>query len=358
MPLQDGQEVPRRVELGSARLLVLVAAALSGLLALGAAEAVEGPDQASRHRSAPRTAAANPPTQTSAYQAPATTSSPPTTGVPSPAAESVQGETFVPDGPWTPTAGVVAGQPAAAVTGFRPAGGGPRVAVLRLDTSLVRIVLYAGTTQPGGSWSSQGFVGPALQASLVAAFNGGFQFKDSSGWYADGRVGSPLRAGAASLVIHADGSATVGQWGRDASLGPDVVAVRQNLTLLVDAGMAVPTAAHPALWGLTLPRIARTWRSAVGDDGHGNLLYVGGPGLDPAGLAAVALGAGARRAMEFDINPLFVLGVTFASGAASATTVPTKLLAGMHYPADHFVTPNWRDFVVAFARPRPARSLT
>jgi hypothetical protein len=31
--------------------------------------------------------------------------------------------------------------------------------------------------------------------------------------------------------------------------------------------------------------------------------------------------------------------------------VPSKLLAGMFYPAAHFLAPGWRDFVAAFARP-------
>jgi hypothetical protein len=39
----------------------------------------------------------------------------------------------------------------------------------------------------------------------------------------------PLRVGAASLVIYKDGSAIVGEWGCDARLTPNVVAIRQNL---------------------------------------------------------------------------------------------------------------------------------
>jgi len=50
---------------------------------------------------------------------------------------------------------------------------------------------------------------------------------------------APLRPGAASLVIYRDGSSTVAKWGRDAKLSSNVVAVRQNLDLLVDNGKAV-----------------------------------------------------------------------------------------------------------------------
>ena len=50
----------------------------------------------------------------------------------------------------------------------------------------------------------------------------------------------PLRAGAASFVIYVDGTATVGQWGRDVTMTPNVTSVRQNLDLLVDNGQARP----------------------------------------------------------------------------------------------------------------------
>ena len=38
-------------------------------------------------------------------------------------------------------------------------------------------------------------------------------------------------------MIGADGTATVGQWGRDLTMGPDIVAARQNLDLPVDGGV-------------------------------------------------------------------------------------------------------------------------
>ena len=56
------------------------------------------------------------------------------------------------------------------------------------------------------------------------------------GYYDYGQTVVPLRNGAASFVIYANGTATVGEWGQDAVMGPDIAAVRQNLTLLVDNG--------------------------------------------------------------------------------------------------------------------------
>jgi hypothetical protein len=257
-------------------------------------------------------------------------------------------------GQWLPAARTVSGQSAVSVGLFQPPGGGPLVGVAKMDTSLLRFAVYAGTSQPGGQWSNQAMVAPALRDQLVVAFNSGFQFNlAQGGWFADGRVGVPLRAGTASLVVWSDGSATVGAWGRDMTMSPRVVAVRQNLPLLVDAGAAVPSSTFPRAWGPTLGGVVRTWRSGLGDDGIGHLIYAGGPGLDPAALAAVLVAAGARRAMELDINPEWVLFDTFSAGPGpTPTTVPSKLLPNMFFRADHFFGPDWRDFVVAFAKPK------
>jgi hypothetical protein len=191
-------------------------------------------------------------------------------------------------------------------------------------------------------WTPSGGVPPFARPALLAAFNGGFKFSVSAGgWYANQRVGLPLQNGAASLVIYANGTATVGQWGRDVSMSPSVTEVRQNLTLLVDH-RALTTGA-PGVWGATITHGAFTSRSGVGVDGAGRLIYAGGPGLDPSALARVLVAAGAVRAMELDINPEWVSLELFNQGAFAA-----RLLSSMSAPP--FVTGYWRDFVAAFAR--------
>jgi hypothetical protein len=280
-----------------------------------------------------------------------TTATTTTTEVPVPTSTTVVG-LLAKLGAWVPAGRTVGGTSAVQVALFQVPASGALVGAARLDTSRLRIVPYAGTSQPGGTWSSQGSVPPALRPQLVAAFNGGFQFNVAGGgWYADGRAGIPLRDGAASLVVFSDGSAIVGQWGRDATLTPTVTAVRQNLTLLVDRGVPVPSVNSPWMWGAVLHGGVRTWRSGLGDDGHGHLLYVGGPGLTPADLAGVLIATGATRAMELDINPEWVLFATFADGPPPGTTVPAKLLPAMTFGGDHFFVPEWRDFVVALAKP-------
>ena len=55
-------------------------------------------------------------------------------------------------------------------------------------------------------------------------------------------------------MIYRNGDATVGAWGRDVSMTNQVIAVRQDVTLLVDGGQAV-AGLNPydkSVFGLTL----------------------------------------------------------------------------------------------------------
>ncbi|MHB8466156.1 MAG: hypothetical protein ACYDH6_13685 [Acidimicrobiales bacterium] len=284
------------------------------------------------------------PTTTSA--APSTTT---TTTTIIPRAVRVLAPGAVPgEGQWIPAGQRVGDRIPLFVTTLRPPSGGVPVGVARLDTWLTRVVVYAGTSQPGGTWSAEGSVPPSQQADMVASFNGGFQFGSAGGgFYADGRAQPPLRDGAASLVVHRDGTAEVAQWGRDAALTPDVLQVRQNLSLLVDAGQPSPLASSWGAWGATLSHGAATWRSAVGSDNRHHLYFVGGPNLTPSGLASVLVAVGAQRAMELDINPQWVF---FAHYTGGLPPIGTKLLASMNYAPAHVLNPSWRDFVAVFTR--------
>jgi hypothetical protein len=282
--------------------------------------------------------------------APTTTT---TTPMPAPitplASGAVAGE-----GAWVAAGRSVNGHRAVLTTTLRPPGGGPPVGIARVDTNMLKVIIFAGTNQPGGAWSAQGSVPVALQSALTAAFNGGFQFGAAAGgFYADGHAEPALRDGAASLVVRTDGSAEVDQWGRDATLTPDISQVRQNLTLLVDGASPTPEASSWGAWGATLSHTSSTWRSAVGSDDHHHLYFVGGPGMTPAALAAVLVAAGAQRAMELDINPQWVFFYSYADAPDGKTTpVGAKLIPSMNYPPEHVLVPDWRDFVAVFEKPQ------
>jgi hypothetical protein len=110
-----------------------------------------------------------------------------------------------------------------------------------------------------------------------------------------------MRAGAATLVIYADGSVDLGAWGTDVTMTPQVASVRQNLLPLVAGGRPTARAGTTRwrAWGATcgaascsakVPGIEHQWRSGLGITADGALVYVAGPALDPLQLAAAANG--------------------------------------------------------------------
>lgn len=178
----------------------------------------------------------------------------------------------------------------------------------------------------------------------------------NGGYYSEGKTVFPLRDGAASLVIYRNGTATVGMWGRDASMTPDVAAVRQNLNLVVDGGHQVPglDANDTAKWGYTLGNKVYVWRSGLGVTADNALVYVAGPYLNITDLANLLVRAGAVRAMETDINTDWVNFTTYDPGSPNGLASPgngTELLAAMAGGPGRYFAPWWsRDFVTMSAR--------
>jgi hypothetical protein len=166
--------------------------------------------------------------------------------------------------------------------------------------------------------------------------------------------------GSASLVIKSDGSATVGVWGRDVSMTPDVVAVRQNLSLMVDNGQLDPALDEndTSKWGATLGNKALVWRSGVGVDKNGALIYAGGNSLSVLSLARTLQAAGAVRAMEMDINTDWVSAYTYVNDPADDVNAPVvgiKLGGDMSRGGDRYLQPGERDFFAFFANPTYAQ---
>ena len=174
---------------------------------------------------------------------------------------------------------------------FRPNADYPSqiVGVAWMNQALTSTHLFAGTAEPvPGTTPAAAQVPHDLRSRLVAVFNSGWKMADSrGGFYTGGKSLVPLQDGAASLVIDTSGRVTVGQWGRDSRLGPDVAAVRQNLQLIVDGARPVDGLADNATgaWGTPHNQFQFTWRSGLGTDRSGNLIYVAGDQLTLAGLA-------------------------------------------------------------------------
>jgi hypothetical protein len=267
------------------------------------------------------------------------------------------------EGVWTPAGRPVDGMPAVYTTFTRPDAVHTSVVdgIAWMDTKLLAATLYSGSYIPGGGpWKHTAPVPPAAARTLVAAFNAGFRMDEANGgYYTDGRTVMPLRAGAASFVIYQDGSVAIGAWGTDVKMTPQVVAVRQNLALLVSGGRPVPglDANDTTQWGFTLGNQVYVSRSGVGITANGALVYVGGPNLNITDLADLLVRAGAVRAMELDINVDWVNFATFApsspTGQASAANATDLLPPAVMSGPDRYFESWWsRDFFTLSARPQ------
>ncbi len=261
------------------------------------------------------------------------------------------------EGLWHPAGSPVQGIPAVYTTALRPDPVHTSLVtgVAWMDTKLLRTTLYSGSQVPGGSWHDMAPIPADQLGSLEAAFNGGFRLPDArGGYYAEGRLAKPLVDAAASLVVHNDGTATVAKWGRDAVMGPDIAAVRQNLSLIVDGGTPVPGLQSDSnvAWGATVGNKAFVWRSGVGVTSDGALVYAGGNGLSVDSLAQVLAHAGAVRAMELDINSAWVSFFSYAPPPGTPATAGdgTKLVPDMSSWPGRYLVPSSRDFIALFAR--------
>jgi hypothetical protein len=264
---------------------------------------------------------------------------------------------------WQPAGRLVAGKPALYETLLVPPGGTARAGIAWMDTNLLSARLYSGSMSPGGGpYKYTAPVTRTAASSLVAAFNGGFKMADAhGGYYTEGRMIKPLVRGGASLVIYANGSATVGAWGSDVAMTPSVVAVRQNLFPLVVNGRpsALASTRTWRVWGGTCPCGAgqhgseNQWRSGLGVTADGALVYVVGPKLDPFQVASLLVRAGAVRGMQLDINPTWPVFASFRPAAPDGLAAPSngaRLIATYRGPATFFDPTYARDFITMSAR--------
>ena len=259
------------------------------------------------------------------------------------------------EGVWQPSGRPVRGRPALWITYMRPDAVHTSLlaGVAHLDMSSLTATLHAGTQVPGGGpWAHGAHIATADYPYVVAAFNSAFRLDNSRGGYlAEGRTVQALVPDRASLVSYADGRVDVGLWGRDDVMSPSVTTVRQNLGLIVDHGALVAglADASSSLWGGTVDNKIYVWRSGVGVDAHGNLVYAAGPGLNVATLAEILRRAGCVRAMELDINTWWVSFTVYAPGTNGALHA-SNLLPSMVRPPDRYLTDGTRDFIEIDAR--------
>jgi Phosphodiester glycosidase len=256
------------------------------------------------------------------------------------------------EGAWVPTETWSGSNAPVQITQFRSDPIYPQMVagVAWIDPRRTSIVLYPGQLEPAVTIPNRGpeEVPPALRSRLLATFNSGFKLEDSHGGFVvGGRTYAPLQNGMATFVHYTDGRVDIVDW-QDGSRAPaGVDYARQNLPLIVQGGRPNPNLSDGPEWGATLGNAVRVWRSAVGVDARGNLLYAAADLQTATSIARIMQRAGAIRAMELDINSEWV---TFNFYGGWDAAGPRKLLPDMTRDATRYLTPDDRDFFAVYAR--------
>jgi len=217
-----------------------------------------------------------------------------------------------------------------------------------IDTHRTTVTLHPGRQEPAVELPRGSMDVPQTGRSrLLATFNSAFKLSDSHGGVAlHGHTYATMRNGQATFVGYANGSVDVLAWSGGPVVPPSVVFARQNLPLIVEHGRPSQNLGNGE-WGATVGNAVLVWRSGIGVDRRGNLIYAAGNDQSAQSLADTLARAGAVRAMELDINSYWV---SFISYGAPGAGEPVNLLPDMSRPATRYLEPDDRDFFTVYSR--------
>jgi hypothetical protein len=306
------------------------------------------------HRVGGHGTAGDPAVTTSTLAAVSTTTTTTTTTLPyePPAVVSSVRPALAGEGQWTPTDTWVPGPPSILTTTFRSDPSHPSIVayVAWVRTATTQLALYPEYEGPGATTQNRGpeMVPVAARATLLACFNSGFYEKDSAaGFYTHGQLFFPMVNGLATVVSYRDGHVGLLDWEGGPTPTPDILTARQNLPLLVNEGKPTSAAAVPRAWGVTLGGVPAVWRTGLGIDRQGNLIYVAAPAQTAASLAQILVDVGAVRGMQLDVNPEWPILTTY--GNAGAAT-PSLFVPNPNQIPDRFLYSSTKDFFAVFVR--------
>ncbi|HET8556567.1 MAG TPA: phosphodiester glycosidase family protein [Gaiellaceae bacterium] len=255
------------------------------------------------------------------------------------------------EGVWKPTGAPIGGKPPVLVTTFRTERDYPRIVayVAWFDHTRTAIGYYPGRYEPpSATLRGPMEVPPGQRWRLLATFNSGFIYRDGlNGDTLNGHTNEPLKQGLATLVAYKNGRVDVVGWDGGPSPGPAIAWARQSLPLIIDHGRLSPKLNDSTAWGYTLGNAVRVWRTGVGVDRRGNLIYAAADYQTVTTLARILRRAGAVRAMELDINPEWPTLITYRHRGG---LLPTRIVPNYQQPPTRYLVPDDRDFFAVYRR--------
>jgi hypothetical protein len=261
------------------------------------------------------------------------------------------------EGVWRRRGPLVAGRPAVLVTSFRPDVRNPGIVayVAWFDHTRTALAYYPGASEPPNAAVRGPTMVPYDQRwRLLASFNSGFVYSQGSNGSTDnGRVNEPLHKGNATLLEYRNGRVAIVKWNGGPNAGRNVAWSRQSLAPILWNGRLNPslnTDPNSYRWGYTLGGVGLVWRTGIGIDRRGNLIFVAAPGQTVVSLAQILRHAGAVRAMELDINPEWHTLITYSH--RHGHLLPTLVEPQPMQSADRYLAPDKRDFFAVYRRLR------
>jgi hypothetical protein len=255
------------------------------------------------------------------------------------------------EGVWARTGPLVNGHPPMLVTTFRTELEYPRIVayVAWFDHTRTALGFYPGRYEPPNAPIRGPMSVPNGQRwRLLATFNGGFTYIDGkNGSAINGRTYEPLKDGLATLIGYRNGRLQIKTWSGGPDVGPQVAFARQSLPPIIVNGKLNPALNDSSQWGATLGNAVRVWRTGVGLDRRGNLIYVAANDQTVITLARILQRAGAVQAMQFDINPEWPSLITYSHDHG---LVPAKVVPNVMQPATRYLVPDDRDFFAVYRR--------
>ncbi len=258
------------------------------------------------------------------------------------------------EGVWKPTGPPVDGGPPVLVTTFRSELDYPQILayVAWFDHTRTAVAYYPGRYEPPNAAVRGPMMVPNDQRwRLLATFNGGFTYVDGdNGSAVNGHTNEPLKDGNATLIGYRNGRIAIVKWSGGPNAGPDVAWARQSLAPIVWNRRLNPllnTDPNSPQWGYTLGGVTRVWRTGVGVDRRGNLIYAVADDQTVITIAKILQHAGAVRAMEFDINPDWHTLITYSHRHGLD---PKMVEPQPNQPPTRYLVPDDRDFIAVYRR--------
>jgi hypothetical protein len=256
------------------------------------------------------------------------------------------------EGVWKPAAAHAGRRPPVLETSFRSDPEYPQfvAGVAWIDHNRTRLEYTPGTAEPPEPLAHRGSgeVPPPLRGRLVATFNGGFPLETSNaGLIYRGKVVEAMVNGIATIVEYRDGRVDVVRWHQGEGAPKNVWFAKQNLPPIVYEGKLNPNLSDGPEWGETVNNATRVWRSGLGIDARGNLIYAAANYQTVESLALILKRAGAVRALELDINEDWTSFIGYRHPGGGE---PSNLLPEMFRSPERYLVPDERDFFAVYLR--------